>query len=217
MISRSRLVESLKKSNIGNPGFINQLKIIYRPYICPFDELLDLISPSKSIFDIGCGNGMFLSLAARFCNPLSLGGVEISDALIHNARSLIGNSGFNNDLFLQKYDGQMLPERIQDFDYIFLIDVLHHIPPARHASLMTQVNGKMKTGSKFIIKDIDAGKWLWTRFNKLHDLLLSGEVGNEISSDACKKLLTSCGFSIVRSSYKRMFWYPHYTIIAEKK
>lgn len=216
MIANSTLVDFLRKRSECS-GIINHLKTIYRPYICPFVELLEIIIPSKKTFDIGCGNGTFLSLVAEFRNPSALAGIDISDTLIDNAELLLNIPSFDKPVFLTKYDGRIIPDEIKNYDFIFLIDVLHHIPPAEQLSLITQIYKKMKPGSKFIVKDIDANQWLLTRFNKIHDLLLSGQLGNEITSEECKTMIESSGFSIVQFFYKRMFWYPHYTIIAEKK
>src|SRR5690606_14887317 len=105
----------------------DRIKIAYRPLICPFDDLLELIPENSSVFDVGCGSGMFLSLVKAFRNPTKLGGIEISESLIANARAVLG-SDFNEQTFLAVFDGKELPENISDYEYIFMIDVYHHIP-----------------------------------------------------------------------------------------
>lgn len=58
MISQTSILKYLKtKSN--NLGFIDKLKVVYRPLICPFDKLLNYIENNDSVFDIGCGSGQF--------------------------------------------------------------------------------------------------------------------------------------------------------------
>lgn len=217
MISNSALSDFLIKKSTSRGSFIDKIKISYRPYICPFNELLELIPKEKNIFDIGCGSGMFLSLAAEYCYPSAIGGVEINDRLVQNAIDIIETSGYQGNIFLQKYDGNILPEEIREYDYIFMIDVLHHIPVIQHEAFLSALFSKMKNGARLILKDINAARPLLTLCNKMHDLILSGEIGNEISLEKCKLILSKAGFTIIHDTQKRMLWYPHYTIITEKK
>jgi 2-polyprenyl-3-methyl-5-hydroxy-6-metoxy-1,4-benzoquinol methylase len=215
-MSNQELVESLRQNYTSARGWLNQFKIIYRPYICPFVELLEMIPPSKKVFDIGCGNGMFLLLTSLYKKPSRIGGVEISETLIENAIQLLGKEREGSPSLLKVYDGKKIPNEINDFDLVFLIDVLHHVPLAHHTDFIGEIYAKMKKGATLILKDIDAEKWMLTRFNKLHDLLLSGEIGHELSSKEAGLLLQSSGFTVQQTTYKRMVWYPHYTIVADK-
>src|SRR5687767_5250391 len=36
----------------------------FRPYICPFEELLPIVPTGSSVLDVGCGAGLFLGLLA---------------------------------------------------------------------------------------------------------------------------------------------------------
>ena len=96
-----------------------------------------------------------------------------------------------------------------------MIDVFHHIPEAGQENFITQLYQKMKTGSKFVFKDINASNPL-VLMNKLHDKFLGGGSGKEISVTAAKELLTKTGFKISSVKQKTMIWYPHYTIICLK-
>ena len=70
---------------------LDKLKIIYRPYICPFDNLIIDCKDSKTILDTGCGSGQFLLLLSKYTNAIKLGGIEISPTLINNAKELLSN------------------------------------------------------------------------------------------------------------------------------
>jgi 2-polyprenyl-3-methyl-5-hydroxy-6-metoxy-1,4-benzoquinol methylase len=63
MINQKTLVDFLKNQN-PNAKFLDKLKIVYRPYIWPLNELLNEIPKNKSVFDIGCGSGQFALLIA---------------------------------------------------------------------------------------------------------------------------------------------------------
>lgn len=208
-----RLIEILKK-NIPKTSFVNGIKIIYRPYICPFGELLSNIKENKSIFDIGCGSGMFLLLVTKLRKPKKLAGIEIDDKLVKNAQFLLQETHIEN--IIETYDGVSIPESIIDYDYVTMIDVLHHIPKKQQFIFLEKVYGNMSKGRVLILKDINASKKIWTIFNKLHDLLLAGEIGNEISLEQAIKWLEEIGFEIISKSTKQTLVYPHYIIIARK-
>jgi 2-polyprenyl-3-methyl-5-hydroxy-6-metoxy-1,4-benzoquinol methylase len=198
-------------------GFINRLKIRYRPYICPFEGIIDEAKKANSVFDVGCGNGQLLYIISEFSNSQNkkLTGIEISDNLVKQASSILNENGFSKAIEVYKYDGKSIPDEIKDYDLITMVDVLHHIPKSIQKNILEQIFRKMKPGSRFLLKDIDAGSLL-VYFNKMHDLVLSKEIGNEISFLDAKKTLESLGFMVLKAYKKRTFWYPHYFILLEK-
>lgn len=212
-INTRKIIEYLSESNT-QMGFINHLKIRYRPLICPFEDLLMQIQPGETIFDIGCGSGQFLLLANKFCKPAKVIGIEINDNLIHNANTLFQQKKFTNFTF-HTFDGKNIPDTIREADKIFLIDVLHHINPDSVGPFISSIALKMKKGAVLIFKDIDAQNPL-VIFNKFHDLIFSKEIGNEISFKHALDLIEDKGLQIVSANKKRMYVYPHYTIVAKK-
>lgn len=213
MVNRKQLLEFLSKNEGKKLKGLNKLKVLYRPYICPFDDLLNTIPENSSIFDIGCGSGTFLSLCAGFTAPKKLGGIEISQALINNAEVLLSN--FNIPSSLAVYNGKDLPSEVAEYDVITMIDVLHHIPKLQQENFLSQIFQKAKAGTTFILKDIDASSF-FVYTNKLHDLILSQEIGHELKAKAVMEKLQEIGFQIKATSSKQMLWYPHYTIVCEK-
>lgn len=213
MVTNNILFEYLKNSEAQQLKGLSKIKTIYRPYICPFDDLLNGIPQGISLFDIGCGAGSFLSLLSNFNKPIKIGGIEIADNLIDDARSLL--SKFDIEQHIYKYDGTVIPEEIKEYDYVSMIDVYHHIPPGIQYSFMKQLFEKMKPGAMLIFKDINKANPLVV-MNKLHDLVLSKEIGNEISVKTAKNMLEEIGFQISSITKKTMLFYPHFTIIAKK-
>ncbi len=199
-------------------GFLDRMKIAYRPYICPFSDLLNLLPNQSSIFDIGCGNGMFLALVSKFKLPKAIGGVEISKKLIDNAITILENSsvGKNDQISIHTFDGQTIPHEIRSYEYIFMIDVLHHIPKTAQVEFLRKVTHTMSVGSKLILKDIDGSRPFLSKFNKLHDLLFSGEIGHELNPKYVLRELIRMNLKIHLMHKKRIFLYPHYTIVCEK-
>jgi 2-polyprenyl-3-methyl-5-hydroxy-6-metoxy-1,4-benzoquinol methylase len=195
-------------------GFIDKLKVYYRPLVCPYVELISRLRSGESIADVGCGSGQFCLLLAKFGNPSSIYGIEISERLVANAKSLfIENSSVPAEFEI--FDGHSFPGRIKEIDKIFLNDVLHHVPKASQEQFVADLLKSMKKGAQLIIKDID-GSSIFRYFNKMHDLIFAGEIGNEISLAKIKKLLVDNGAQIISSTKKQMYVYPHYTVVAQK-
>ena len=210
----SQLVQFLSAQN-PNAKFLDRLKIVYRPYICPFDELLRLIPKEASVFDIGCGSGQFALLIAEYSAPKKIKGVEIDAKLVTNAHALLAPYTTNTTFHFEQYNGTDIPEDIADYNIVTMIDVGHHIPRHQQVQFFTQLYARMSSGSRLIYKDINASSPL-VYMNKLHDLFLAGEIGNELSQHNTKKLFEQIGFTITHESAKRLWWYPHFTLIATK-
>lgn len=213
-VSTSELAAYLKSKTLRSASFIDNLKIAYRPYVCPFDDLLNYLPENASVFDIGCGSGMLLSLIAAFKNPSKLGGCEISQQLVDNANAVLKTENSNANVY--HFDGESIPKEISRFDYITMIDVLHHIPKEKQFVFLKQLVDKMKVGSELILKDIKSESIL-SYWNKIHDLLLAGEIGHELNSKKLKTFFEN-ELKIQVKSYtsRRMLLYPHFTLILKK-
>lgn len=214
MIKTSDLISFLKSKSL-NTGIVTHLKVNYRPLICPFDELLNEVADEKSVFDIGCGSGQFALLLAEFTSVQKIGGIEIDKNLVINANSLLSSYFKKIDINFNVFNGKEIPNVISEYNTIFLIDVLHHIPRKFQFAFLQQVFNKMNIGTRLIIKDIDGGSPL-VFFNKLHDLLFSREIGYEWSFERMDKTVSKIGFKTIKASKKQMYVYPHFTFILKK-
>lgn len=202
----------------GIPGsLIDRLKIKYRPYICPFSYIIEKASGHSCIYDVGCGYGQLLFVLDRFASSVfqKMKGIEISDILVGQAKEILHKNKFRSLINIEKYIGTYIPDDIKDYDLILMIDVLHHIPKEMQKDILNQIYRKARPGAWFLLKDINAASSL-VHFNKLHDLLLSKETGNEISFSMAKTWLTSFGFILRESFEHTTWWYPHYFILVEK-
>ncbi|MES1226462.1 MAG: class I SAM-dependent methyltransferase, partial [Bacteroidota bacterium] len=177
-LSNSAIINFLKEK-YQSTGFIDSLKIKYRSLICPFISLIEMVKPGEKAGDVGCGSGQFLLLLSRFAQPSYLFGIEITQRLIDNANKLFsplpsGSYGFST------YDGVHFPEKLNEMDIIFLIDVLHHVPKNNQENFIKDLAKTLKPGARLVLKDINAASPL-VYANKLHDIIFAGEIGNEIS------------------------------------
>lgn len=216
-VTRRELVRFLKSYYRDSPAFFARNMAIYRPLICPFDRLLNLLPERQRILDIGCGTGVFLQLIARYRSPSALGGLETNQRAIESARKIFQSSHDSVPARLEVYDGVTLPDWIREYDYVLLVDVLHHIPRHLQKQTLRALLEKLKPKAKLIIKDIDAGQRLWCLFNKLHDLLVARQYPHECAAAELRNQLTQLGFEVTRMMQERIYVYPHYTIVSEKK
>lgn len=212
-MNTSELVEFLKKQTV-KASFTDKLKITYRPYICPFDKVLSFIEPGDAVADIGCGSGQLALLMAEFTKPSRITGIEISQKLIDNAQTLLASYTAIPCQF-SVFDGETFPAAIHGCQKYFMVDVLHHVPKDSQVSFLKKLYNLMPTGSKLILKDIN-GASPFVYFNKLHDMIFAGEIGNEMSINTAVKTLTEIGFTIEHQTTEQLYVYPHYTIVAKK-
>lgn len=202
-------------STTANATFLQKLKIKYRPFVCPFDELLSYASQKDKVYDIGCGSGQFAALVANFTNVKTIKGIEVDKHLVSNAAEINKRFSKSKDISFSYFSGSTIPKDIAKYDLIYMIDVYHHIPVNVREKFIKQVYERMKPGARLMFKDIDAGS-PFIPFNKLHDLVFAQELPHEISFYSALQLLTSLGFNIVEARKKRVFVYPHYFILAQK-
>ncbi len=212
-LSNRDLLAYLKKINFEG-GLLDRLKVYYRPVVCPFVELIQQVKPGEKIGDIGCGSGQFCLLLGEFAQPSYIYGIEISERLVQNAHQLFQqNSKVPFDF--ETFDGIVFPEKIRELDLIFLNDVLHHVPKNNQHDFLKNLVTIMKPGARLIIKDINRESLL-VYCNKMHDLVFAGEIGNELKFEQTRTWLEALGLKVLEHTKKRMYVYPHYTIIAKK-
>jgi 2-polyprenyl-3-methyl-5-hydroxy-6-metoxy-1,4-benzoquinol methylase len=195
---------------------ISSLKMWGRPLICPFDDMLAYLPPGVSSFDIGCGTGYLLARIAAEKKPAFLGGIEMSRRLALFARDRVRRVSETLPVEIGVYDGHALPESLSRYDYVWMVDVLHHIPPAGQAGALHGIAARMKPGAVLILKDIDAARKLLCLANKLHDLLAAGEIGHERSAPEAAAMVREAGLEITQRGARRKVVYPHYWLVCRK-
>jgi 2-polyprenyl-3-methyl-5-hydroxy-6-metoxy-1,4-benzoquinol methylase len=210
------LVAYLKSSYDKDQGLLSKLKRAYRPYICPFDDLLMSIPENNRVLDIGCGTGIFLQVLAEYRKPKSLAGIEINQSLLQIASSSLKRSSNGIPIRLETYNGTDLPKWVSQYQYVLLIDVLHHVPQARQEDFLVRLFDLLRPGSTLIIKDIDADDQFLAMCNQLHDLVFAREVVHAMGAKSLVNQLQKMGFQTGGISKRRMFVYSHYTIMAGK-
>lgn len=208
------MVRTLHTLASDQRGF-RRLMTVHRPRLLPTERLLPLIPLHASVYDIGCGGGVLLSLIAQYRQPTKLGGFDIAPGAVATAQQLVrraAHTGVPIEINLTTAD---TPMQLGGYRYITVIDVLHHLPPAILESWISQLYAAMENGAQVIIKDID-GSSPWHLANKLHDLVVARQVSHEPGAMQVESILSRIGFHIEQRGNARVLWYPHFWIVARK-
>lgn len=201
---------------VQDSRFVDSLKARYRPFICPFKDLMRFVRPGDRICDVGCGSGQFSLLLTTWTAAAGILGIEIDERLVNNARWLCGLAPHEVPIEFRLFNGFDFPESVGDCTLVFMVDVLHHVAGPRQQEFLNSLHRAMVPGARLILKDIDRDSRL-VIFNKLHDLVLAGEVGRERGLREATAMCEAAGFRILTTFTTRRVVYPHYFVVVEKR
>ncbi|NCQ16120.1 class I SAM-dependent methyltransferase, partial [Candidatus Falkowbacteria bacterium] len=129
-------------------------------------KLSEMVKNGDRVLDVGCGNGRLIEAFGD--KKISYLGVDNSEKLIKLATNqrLLRRSAPRNDKWVVAdiLELDKLPER--DFDYVFCIAVLHHLPGKDlRLKALEQIKNKIKPGGKIILTVWNL--WSQKKFRKL--------------------------------------------------
>jgi len=182
-----------------------------RPYICPFDRLLELVPDGASVLDVGCGCGLFLGLLAATGKQPRGFGVDVSAEAIPTARIMadrLRETQVPADLTFHRI-GPDDPRPDGSYDVVSLIDVIHHVPRARQRALFASAASTVRPGGLLLFKDIGPKPFWRASMNRLHDLLVAREWIHLVSADLVANWGREEGLTLVRRERINRLWYGH--------
>jgi len=129
-------------------------------------KLSEMVKNGDRVLDVGCGNGRLIEAFGD--KKIEYLGVDSSERLIKLATNqrLLRRSAPRNDKWVVAdiLELDKLPER--DFDYVFCIAVLHHLPGKDlRLKALEQIKNKIKPGGKIILTVWNL--WSQKKFRKL--------------------------------------------------
>ena len=181
----------------------------YRPYICPFEELIREVPRGSTVLDIGCGGGLFLGLIdAVGLKPLGTG-FDVSAPAIRLARGMAAR--------VDRSEGTLQFQRLDpdeqwpagEFDVVAMIDVIHHVPPSAQQDVIRRACRRVKPGGAFLYKDmVEQPRWRAIA-NRMHDLVLARQWIHYAAVADIEAWAADEGMKLERSAAFNRLWYGH--------
>lgn len=117
-----------------------------RQYIWPdLKPFLNEVKPNSTILDVGCGNGRLLLGLPK---NIKYTGIDISNQLLSEAQKAHPNHKFIEADITHDQVWEQLPQ----YDYIYSIAVLHHLPTKKdQLFVLNQIKKHLKPHGKILI------------------------------------------------------------------
>lgn len=187
----------------------------YRPFICPFEEVIKDVPRGSAVLDVGCGSGLLLGLLADQDPGLRATGFDVNEAAIEDARAMAARRQATDRLtFVQCDAGSAWPEG--RFDVVTMIDVMHHVPPSAQRSIIETVAQTLGAGGLFLYKDMALRPRWMALSNRLHDLVLAQQWIHYVPVGDVARWAGEAGFVVEQQWAARRLWYSHEGLVLRK-
>ena len=192
-------------------SFLIQLFQWYRPFICPFEELIARVPVGSHVLDVGCGEGLFLGLL-RVTRQIAFGyGFDNSPQAITIARRMAARvelSGIPASLMFE-HQSVTGPWPDRQFDVVSIVDVMHHLPSALQRRLLKLAIRRIKPGGLLLYKDMVCRPRWRAIANRLHDLLFAHQCVHYVQLRKIQEWATDAGLELIEARTINRLWYGH--------
>jgi 2-polyprenyl-3-methyl-5-hydroxy-6-metoxy-1,4-benzoquinol methylase len=180
----------------------------WRPFICPFGLLVELVPPGARVLDVGCGAGLFLGTLALDRRIAGGVGFDSSAPAIALAQAMTRHLPGNHGVMFHHLSA------VEDwpcgtFDAVSLIDVMHHVPPVHQAGVFAAAADHVVPGGVLIYKDIAPTPHWRALANRLHDLVLARQWVHYTAADGIEDWGREHGMALEFRRRIDMLWYGH--------
>jgi 2-polyprenyl-3-methyl-5-hydroxy-6-metoxy-1,4-benzoquinol methylase len=193
----------------------------YRPYICPFEDLLPHVPVDSNVLDFGCGAGLFMGLLYSTGRLNSGYGIDVNPALIAVAKKMVERAENqvtsksakttlrfeSGDVFSDFRSSEILP--VGPFDVVALVDVMHHVPRSLHRQLLEMLVARVKPGGTFLYKDMCRSPLWRAGANWFHDLVIAHQWIQYARYEWVEQAVAKVGMNLTHSARINRLWYGH--------
>lgn len=160
----------------------------------------------KTLLDVGCGNGTFLSMVLNKFD-VGVSGIDISPGMIEKSKELLDGSAD-----LKVGDSDRLPWDNKSFDIVTCIASFHHYPNPE--LVLKEIKRVLRPGGILIIADPFTSNNLLRFFiNLLVKISNKGDV-RIYSQKKMKEILEKCGFALIKWEIEGYQWKKYFIVIA---
>lgn len=172
------------------------------------EEIAQFLPSRGSVMEIGCGFGLFGLYFARAHPDLRIHGVDLDKGRIEAAKRARDRLGIDNiDFEVADARTVAIPAGL---DAIYMLDILHHLPPDSALELLRSCRSVLAPGSVLIIKDVDTRPRYKTAFTWLLDVIMTGgERPVYWSRQHMLRELRGLGFTVFSYAMLDTLPYPH--------
>jgi ubiquinone/menaquinone biosynthesis C-methylase UbiE len=140
-----------------------------------------MLPPANSAargLDLGCGQGWYASELSQ--RGYEMHGIDLSTGQVAEAERYCQTQG--SAVQLRTYDGVHLPYPDGHFDFVYSINVLHHVPsPDAQRDLMREVLRVLKRDGRFLLHEMNIENALFRAYvSYVFPLLKSIDEGTEL-------------------------------------
>ena len=173
------------------------------------EEIGQYLPASGKVLDVGSGFGLFGNYYARRLPGIELEGFDLNAKRVAEANKVASRLGLTNAQF-SVGDAAAFSSRGARYSAIYVLDVVHHVPPEAVPALLTALRDSLLPGGVLIVKDLDTTPAYKRVFSHVLDLAMSPSSPphywprHELTS-----LLCQCGFTVVRHALLDVLPYPH--------
>jgi 2-polyprenyl-3-methyl-5-hydroxy-6-metoxy-1,4-benzoquinol methylase len=206
-MSSREIADMARRLYVEGPVLLRSLQH-WRPYICPFGALAELVPPGGRVLDVGCGGGLFLGILALSRRIAGGVGFDSNGQAIAQAQAMTRQLPANHGVVFEHLSvSDAWPSGT--FDAVSLIDVMHHVPLAHQAAVFAAAASRVAPGGVLIYKDI-APTPHWRAFaNRLHDLLLARQWIHYAAAGGIEGWGREQGMTLEFRRRIDMLWYGH--------
>ena len=207
----AKLFSEVAASLYENDGFLRRNIQKYRPYICPFEDIMPHVPARASVLDVGCGSGLFLGLLKSTADISHGTGTDICESAVGSARRMVKNIERTGQAKKLTFDhaGTIAEWPSGQFDVVSMIDVAHHVPTEMQDEFVRAAIRKVGSNGTFIYKDM-ARKPMWKAMaNRLHDLLMARQWINYMPVERVEAIAREEGLVLKVKKDMHRFCYAH--------